>query len=168
MTAAPPALRVRPARADDEPFLWRMLATTAKLPPAEPPTVEQVQGDPGIAPYVAGWGRVGDAGVLAEVDEGPIGAAWFRLYEADRPGYGFVDAAIPEVSIGVDAAWRGRGVGRALLLALIEMARAEGHAALSLSVDHRNAPAIALYRSTGFHAVGGSAENPTMLLRLVG
>ena len=169
MTAAPPALRIRAARVEDEPFLWRMLATTATLPPAEPPSVEHVRSDPGIAPYLAAWGRAGDAGVVAEVDGEPVGAAWLRLFDANHPGYGFVDAQTPEISIGVETAWRGRGVGRALLEALMASARAEGHRALSLSVDARNAPALALYRSVGFVGTeGGSAANPTMLLRLVG
>ena len=98
-----------------------------------------------------------------------VGAAWFRLYDASHPGYGFVAAEIPETSIGVEVDWRGQGVGRALLNALVAMARANGHHALSLSVDARNAPALALYRSIGFaQTTGGSADNPTMLLRLVG
>ena len=169
MTRAPTALRVRAARAEDERFLWHMLATTANLPPAKPPSVADMQADPGIAPYLTGWGRAGDTAVVAEVEGEPIGAAWFRLYDEDQPGYGFVDAQVPEISIGVDAAWRGQGVGRALLVARVAGARAEGHAALSLSVDARNAPALALYRSMGFVDTGeGKAENPTMLLRLVG
>jgi ribosomal protein S18 acetylase RimI-like enzyme len=80
-----------------------------------------------------------------------------------------VDADTPEISVGVAADWRGRGVGRALLDALVATARESGHDALSLSVDRRNAAALALYRSIGFvQTIGGSAENPTMLLRLVG
>jgi ribosomal protein S18 acetylase RimI-like enzyme len=169
VTPTQPAVRIRAVRAEDEAFLWRMLATTARLPPAEPPAVEQVQADPGIAPYLADWGRAADAGVVAEVDGTPVGAAWFRLFRSERAGYGFVDEGIPEVSIGVEAAWRGRGVGRALMDALVTQARSDGHAALSLSVDGRNAPALALYRSIGFVMTDrGSAENPTMLLRLVG
>jgi ribosomal protein S18 acetylase RimI-like enzyme len=169
VTRAPTALRVRASSAEDEPFLWRMLATTANLPPAKPPSVAYVKRNRGIAPYLAGWGRAGDTAVVAEVDDQPVGAAWFRLYGADHPGYGFVGAQVPEISIGVEAAWRGQGVGRALLVALVARARAEGHAALSLSVDGRNAPALALYRSIGFvDTGGGKAENPTMLLRLVG
>ena len=168
MTAAP-ALRVRAAHAEDEAFLWRMLATTANLPPAEPPTVERVQKDPGIAPYLSGWGREGDAGVVAEAVASPVGAAWYRLFDGAHRGYGFVDAQIPEISIGVEVGWRGRGVGRALLEALVATARRDGHTALSLSVDARNAPALALYRSIGFVDTDqGSASNPTMLLRLVG
>jgi len=169
VTAAPPALRVRAAREQDEPFLWRMLATTANLPPAEPPSVDLVRSDSGIAPYLAAWGRAGDAGVVAEMDGVPVGAAWFRIYDATHPGYGFVDAETPEISIGVETTWRGRGVGRALLRALVATARAEGHRALSLSVDARNAPALALYRALGFvETEAGNAANPTMLLRLVG
>jgi ribosomal protein S18 acetylase RimI-like enzyme len=169
VTAAPPALLVRAAHPGDEPFLWRMLATTANLPPTEPPTVERVQSDPGIAPYLVGWGRSGDAGVVAQVDGEPVGAAWFRLFDEEHPGYGFVDPDTPEISIGVEATWRGRGVGRALLDALVATARADGHQALSLSVDRRNAAALALYRSIGFDETGqGNAGNPTMLLRLVG
>jgi ribosomal protein S18 acetylase RimI-like enzyme len=162
-------VRIRLGRAEDEPFLWRMLATTANLLPAEPPSVERVKGDPGIAPYLAGWGRPGDAGVVAEAADAPVGAAWYRLFDEEHPGHGFVDASTPEISIGVEAAWRGRGVGRALLEALLATARAEGHDALSLSVDGRNVAALALYRSIGFvDTGGGSSENPTTLRRLVG
>ena len=46
---------------------------------AQPPSVAHVQGDPGIAPYLAGWGRAGDSAVVAEVEGEPVGAAWFRL-----------------------------------------------------------------------------------------
>ncbi len=145
-----------------------MLATTADLPPAEPPTVEAVQRDPGMSPYLAGWGRAGDAAVVAEIGGQPVGAAWFRSFAADTPGYGFVADDIPEISIGVEAGWRGRGVGRALLMALCERARSDGIGALSLSVDAGNAPALALYRSIGFDTAAGDAGHPTMLLRLVG
>jgi GNAT superfamily N-acetyltransferase len=162
------SLVIRRAEPADEPFLWRMLATTAHLPPNEPPPVEAAQQDPGIAPYLRGWGRPGDAGVLAEEDGEPVGAAWYRRFAAGSPGYGFVAEDIPEISIGVEAGWRSRGTGRALLNALIDRARADGHASLSLSADARNAPALALYRSIGFETVGGDAGNPTMLLRLVG
>ena len=159
---------VRQALPADEPFLWRMLATTARLPPALPPPVEEVKHDPGITPYLLGWGRDGDVAVVAEFAGKPVGAAWFRIFSADAPGYGFVAEGTPELSIGVEEQWRGRGVGRSLLTALFELARAEGFMALSLSVDPGNAPALALYRSLGFEVVGNEDGNPTMLLRLVG
>jgi ribosomal protein S18 acetylase RimI-like enzyme len=157
---------LREATPADVPFLWRMLAQTADL--VSVPPVAQVQQDPGLSPYLAGWGRDGDAGIVANVRGELIGAAWHRLFPADRPGYGFVAEDIPEISIAVDENWRGRGVGRSLLAALVDRARRDRRQALSLSVDARNESAVRLYRSMGFETVGGQPGNPTMLLRLVG
>ena len=61
--------------------------------------------------------------------------------------------------------WRGRGVGRSLLGALIARARAEGHAALSLSVEVDN-PALRLYEHAGFTRVGQVGNAWTMRLDL--
>ena len=159
---------IRRAEQRDLPFLWRMLATTADLPPAVPPPIEEVKRDPGLSPYLLDWGRPGDAGLVAEVDGEQVGAAWFRLYPIAAPGYGFVAEDVPEVSIGVEAGRRSRGIGRALLRDLVELARGEGFRALSLSVDPGNIPALALYRSLAFEVVANEDANPTMLLRLVG
>jgi GNAT superfamily N-acetyltransferase len=168
MRPGAPAVVIRNVTPADEPFLWRMLALTADLPPTEPPPVDVVRRDPGPSPYLVGWGRPGDAGVIAEVAGEPVGAAWHRHFPATQPGYGFVAERIPEVSLGVEAAWRRRGIGRALLTALAERARSDGIEALSLSVDANNAPAVGLYQSMGFRTAGGDAGHPTMLLRLVG
>jgi ribosomal protein S18 acetylase RimI-like enzyme len=168
MTPGASALVIRDVTPADEPFLWRVLSFAADLPPKAPPSVDVVKQDPGLSPYLVGWGRPGDAGVIAEVDGAPVGAAWHRHFPATQPGYGFVAERIPEISLGVEAAWRGRGIGRALLTALFERARGEGIEALSLSVDANNAPAMALYQSMGFRSAGGTPGNPTMLLRLVG
>ncbi len=113
--------------------------------------------------YVYNWGRPGDAGVLA-LDEGfPVGAAWYRLFTADQPGYGFVDEQTPELAIAVVPSRRGHGYGRELLQGLIERARQEGHTALSLSVEHDN-PAIKLYEKFGFRTVR-EEEGHTLVMR---
>ncbi len=69
-------------------------------------------------------------------------------------------AHVPELSIGVTGAARGRGVGRALLNALLKLAREQGHRALSLSVDRQN-PARRLYEHMGFRDAGVSAPTDT-------
>ena len=56
--------------------------------------------------------------MVAEAGGLPVGAAWLRFFPADDPGYGFVSADVPELSIGVAVLWRGRGIGRALLRAI--------------------------------------------------
>ncbi|MEU8545003.1 GNAT family N-acetyltransferase [Streptomyces sp. NPDC048717] len=56
--------------------------------------------------------------------------------------------------LAVDPGARGRGVGRALLRAAGERARAEGATRLTLRVLGHNAPARALYVSEGFVVEG--------------
>jgi GNAT superfamily N-acetyltransferase len=102
------------------------------------------------------------------VDDGarPLGAAWYRHFAADAPGYGFVSEDVPELAIAVVLEARGRGVGRAVLGGLIATAREGGELALSLDVSALNPIAVRLYRSLGFVRVGGTDENPVMVLRL--
>jgi ribosomal protein S18 acetylase RimI-like enzyme len=56
----------------------------------------------------------------------------------------------PELGMAVDAAYRGRGIGRALIDAAVAWARANERPALRLRVFPDNEPARALYRASGF------------------
>jgi ribosomal protein S18 acetylase RimI-like enzyme len=115
--------------------------------------------------YVHAWGRPGDAGMIA-LDEGfPVGAAWYRLFRAEEPGYGFVDERTPELATAVVPSRRGRGIGERLLKALMERAAAEGHEALSLAVEWDN-PAIGLYDRLGFREVRREGDTVVMVARL--
>lgn len=59
------------------------------------------------------------------------------------------------LSISVDRAWRGRGVGKALMLHVIDWARQTGILTrLELRVFTRNTPAIKLYEDVGFATEG--------------
>jgi putative acetyltransferase len=60
------------------------------------------------------------------------------------------DSAAEVKRMYVDPAWRGQGVGRALLVAVIAGARARGYRVLRLGTLHDMTPAQALYRSLGF------------------
>ena len=119
-----------------------------------------------VALYVKAWGRRGDTAVIA-LDRGfPVGAAWYRLFDRERPGYGFVDERTPELAIAVVPNARGKGVGTALLRALLERARADGYPSISLSVDRANAGAIGLYERYGFARVGEDDDSVIMLAPL--
>jgi ribosomal protein S18 acetylase RimI-like enzyme len=116
-----------------------------------------------VALYVKAWGRPGDTAVIA-IDGGfPVGAAWYRLFGAERPGYGFVDERTPELAIAVVPSARGKGVGSALLAALLARAREAGYPSISLSVDRNNAGAIELYQRHGFSQVAEDTDSLTML-----
>jgi ribosomal protein S18 acetylase RimI-like enzyme len=146
-------------------FLRQMGYEAAAWRPEHPrPAFDAVFSNPKISGYTDDWGRAGDYGVIAEAGDGtPIGAAWYRLFPADAPGYGFVSPAIPEVSIGVSPASRGQRVGTSLLAALIEHARQSALPALSLSVEEDN-PAVRLYERFGFTRVGRVENAWTMRL----
>jgi len=60
------------------------------------------------------------------------------------------------ISMWVAPEGRGRGVGDALVQAVIDWARAAGFAELRLDVGDHNAPAIALYARKGFQPTGNT------------
>jgi len=95
-------------------------------PDKQTPTAEQVLADPRYALYLAGWPRPGDYGLIADHD-GPLGAAWCRTYTEINHGYGYVAEDVPEISIAVIASRRHEGIGRRLLVDLVEKSVAQGH-----------------------------------------
>jgi GNAT superfamily N-acetyltransferase len=140
---------IRKGSAADVPFMrsmlahayaWRVNAFDAEIP---------------LTRYVENWGRVGDLALIAHETGNRVGAAWLRCFPAAEAGYGFLDEQTPELSIAVVPSRRRHGVGQELLDALLEKARAEGHQALSLSVE-RDSPAVAFYERNGFERAGES------------
>lgn len=161
-------MAIRVAQPSDSWFLEQMLVAAAFWRVEGPAgSVEQVMGRPELAHYVARWPAPGDLGVLAVDDatEEPTGAAWLRYLRGEDAGYGYLDDAIPELSIGVVAGRRGQGIGAQLIEALADAARAVGIAALSLSVEPDNY-ALRLYERHGFGVVGRSGGSLTMLRKL--
>lgn len=114
--------------------------------------VNQLSTDIPLARYVDNWGREGDVALVAAEGPNRVGAAWFRLFTAEAPGYAFVDGETPELTIAVVPSRRRHGVGQELLDALLEKARAEGHQAVSLSVE-QGSPAVGFYERNGFERV---------------
>jgi GNAT superfamily N-acetyltransferase len=122
---------------------------------------EPGEGPGPVALYVKGWGRPGDTALIAVEDGFPVGAAWYRLFRRDQPGYGFVDEETPELAIAVVPSRRGRGIGDALLNALYERAKAAGYRTVSLAAERGNAPLVSYYEQKhGFsrvHENGGDS-----------
>ena len=145
---------IRKVRAEDEAFLCQMSYDAATWrSESGRPSIEEVLSRREIAVYIAGWGRPGDEGLIAEASTGePLGAAWYRFFSEEAHGYGYVDAETPEISIAVRERFRGRGVGSALLDGLIAHARERGVPRLSLSVEPDN-PALRLYEQRAFRVV---------------
>jgi GNAT superfamily N-acetyltransferase len=131
-------------------YAWRVNAFDADIP---------------LTRYVDNWGKAGDLGVVSAETGHPVGAAWFRLFKASEPGYGFIDESTPELTISVVPSRRRHGVGQELLDALLAQAREAGHSQISLSVEAAS-PAVAFYERNGFEHVRDSDGDVVMLRRL--
>lgn len=155
---------IRAATAQDGSFMADMLLEAVNWSPEwKKNSRNRVLADSMTAHYIAGWPRDTDLGVIAETDGESAGAAWLRFLPASDPGYGFVASDIPELTIGVAAHRRGRGIGRALLRAIAELARQGGIHQISLSVERKNF-AQQLYLSEGYQIVDSSdAQSDTMV-----
>ncbi len=151
----------------DPAFLARMLAVAVSWDPDRPRTsVDALRSDPVLVRYIEGWGRAGDDGLVAlALDDVAAGAVWIRQFSPDAPGYGFVDADTPELSIAVDRDHRGRGAGSLLLAGILGRARARGVRRISLSVERENA-ARSLYERFGFVKVDERDDAWTMVNEL--
>jgi ribosomal protein S18 acetylase RimI-like enzyme len=144
---------IRPISATDQPFLWEMLYQAIFIPEGAAPLPREIIHSPEIALYVRNWGQPDDLGLLAAdtCTEQPMGAVWLRRFTVDNKGYGYIDDQTPELSIALLPAYRGKGIGTALLSALLVRAQTIYRAVcLSVSVDN---PAARLYQRLGFKIV---------------
>ncbi|MBQ1029254.1 GNAT family N-acetyltransferase [Micromonospora sp. C97] len=156
-------LGVRAATSADREFLVDMLVEAVNWLPERNWSREQILANPALAHYVSGWMRPTDFGLVAVGQaERSVGAAWFRYLTAADPGYGYVSDDVPELTIGVVETWRGRGVGRMLLRAVLDVARERGIRTVSLSVKRANF-AARLYAAEGFRTVESFEDADTMV-----
>jgi ribosomal protein S18 acetylase RimI-like enzyme len=144
--------QIRVLTATDESIVWEMLTYAAQQP-----SIASTRELPFLARYAANWGRTGDLGYVATLNDAALGAAWLRLWVEEDKGFGYISDDIPELGLAVSPDYRGGGIGTQLLTQALEMARGK-FSAVSLSVRSDN-PVIRLYTRSGFVKVAGS-EHP--------
>ena len=154
---------MREAGARDVPFLERVLLEAYNWSERRF-TLEWIRTDEMARRYLEGFPADGDVGLVALLDDIPVGAVWGRALPVERAGYGFVAADVPELTLGVLPEARRRGVASSLLTAVVDVARQRRIAGLSLSVEDGNT-ARRLYERAGFEVVGRNGGSDTMLLR---
>jgi len=87
--------------------------------------------------------------VVAETGGEVVGWASLNRFNS-RPAYDHV----ADISVYIERGWRGRGVGRRLIEALVALGRALDYHKLVLAAFPFNAAGMALYQRAGFRAVG--------------
>ena len=153
---------VRRMRADETGALKHFLYLAIFVPEGETPPPESILDKPELRVYIDGFGRQkGDMALLAEADGHAIGAVWARVMD----DYGHVDDDTPSLAISVEAAYRGQGVGTALMRAMLECLRRDGWRRVSLSVQKQNR-AVGLYRAVGFQTLRETPEEYIMVCPL--
>lgn len=129
---------VRPIEEQDIPFLWEML-------------------------YASLHRREGDFGYVAVDQQGKrLGSITLRFYTDQNAGYGYVNAATPEMGMAVTEDARGKGIGTLLLQTALDEVERRGIAAVSLSVDPDN-QAFRLYKRLGFVEESLNGTSVTMV-----
>jgi len=104
------------------------------------------------APSWEAWDRahVADSRLVARDADGSV-LGWAAVTPVSGR---CVYAGVADLSVYVSAAARGRGVGRALLTALIQSSERAGIWTLQAGIFPENAPSLALHRACGFRDVG--------------
>lgn len=114
--------------------------------------------DPRTPEMMSAWFDAKERGrypVIGAVDDDGrlLGFATYGSFR-DRPAYKYT----VEHSVYVDTNCRGRGVGRMLLTAIVDRARAQEYHSLIGGIDADNAVSIGLHRSAGFVFCGEIRE----------
>ncbi len=109
--------------------------------------------------HAAGFAHPWSAEEIARLIADPVtlSAAALDAANGRLRGFALARRAADEaevLTIAVEPAWRGRGVGRALMADALRQAANAGVKAMFLEVDEENAAALALYRALGFVQVG--------------
>ena len=114
--------------------------------------------------YHHGWSRPGDLAVLAFQGIEFAGGAYVRCLDAADGAYGYISDDYPELTIGVEAPFRGRGLGVILLAAIKAKVIEADMAGISLSVEPDN-DARHLYAKLSFELIEDRRHDLLMLWR---
>jgi len=151
-TILPAGVSIRPAKAEDRRAIWEAKERAFRdhwgyIPRNEEDYLSWLE-DPyqDLALWRIAWHRDGSG------EEQVVGLVLNFIYPGDNVRYGFMRGYVE--SLGVLRPWRGRGLGRALLVRGLHALRERGMTEAALRVDTDNlSGALRLYESVGFGAI---------------
>lgn len=121
--------------------------------------------EPELFHYIEDFGRKDDHCLVAVIEGEIVGAAWVRVLAGKIKGYGNIDDQTPELAISLLPHYRKKGIGRALMVELINLLRTKGYQQISLSVNKANY-AVKFYESLGFQLLKQREEDCIFVLKL--
>ena len=157
-------LNIRPLEAAELPLLREFLYQAIFQRDPQNLLPRSIIEQPEVAVYIQNFGQKDDYCLLAELEGQVVGAVWVRILADEPRGFGNLDATTPEFAISVLPKWRGQGIGKQLMQAMLELLAEQGYARTSLAVQKDNY-ACQLYYQVGFQVIAETAEEYIMEYR---
>ena len=155
-------VKIRTLRDDEKDLLTTFLYEAIFVPEGAAPPPREIIEKPELRGYTDDFGsRKGDNGLVAVIDHQVVGAVWTRIMD----DYGHVDDETPSFAIALYPAYRGQGIGTAMMKAMLALLKNQGYRQGSLAVQKAN-DAVKLYRDVGFEIVDENAEEYIMVCTL--
>ena len=107
--------QIRPLRPDETGLLADFLYEAIFLPEGCPSPPRSILEKPELQVYLEHWGKPDDHCLVAEWNGSVVGAVWTRIMH----DYGHVDEATPSFAISLLPPYRHRGIGTALMHAML-------------------------------------------------
>ena len=153
---------IREMPPSDYPLLEVFLYLAIFVPEGMVPPPRDVIRHPDLQVYICGFGQsVHDTAFAAYADGKAVGAVWCRIMQ----DYGHIDSETPSLAISLLPDYRGRGIGKALMQAMLAALKKKGYPSVSLSVQKEN-DAVKLYRALDFRVLKESGGEYIMLRAL--
>lgn len=150
---------IREIKPSEYPLLEDFLYEAIFIPDGIELPPKSIVQEPELQIYVSHFGeKKDDRALVAEVDGKVIGAVWTRI----MPDYGHIDDETPSLAISLYKAYRGLGIGTALLQAMLSLLKESGYVRTSLSVQKAN-DAVKLYQKVGYKVVEEKDEEYIMV-----
>ena len=154
--------KIRTILEGEEHLLKDFLYEAIFVPTGTPAPPKSIINQPELQVHVIGFGtKKDDIGLVAEIDNKPIGAVWVRIMN----DYGHIDNDTPSFAISLDKDYRGMGIGTALMKEMLCVLKDRGYKQASLAVQKANY-AVRMYQKKGFEIVDENEEEYIMLCRL--
>lgn len=153
--------QIKPLRPDETGLLADFLYEAIFLPEGSPAPPRSILAKPELQVYLEHWGKPDDYCLVAEWNGRVVGAVWTRIMH----DYGHVDEETPSFVISLLPPYRHRGIGTALMRAMLLLLKEQGYRRASLSVQKANY-AVRMYQAVGFQIIGENADEYLMLCKL--
>lgn len=150
---------IRPLLPEETHLLREFLYEAIYIPEGIVPPSRGIVDLPELKVYIENFGsRKDDCCLVAETEGKVAGAVWTRIMN----DYGHVDDETPSLSISLYKEYRNRGIGKQLLLEMLQLLGNKGYNRVSLSVQKANY-ATNIYLDLGFKIIKETEEEFIML-----